>query len=114
SSDPEAEQERRSVLRKLLIYAVLFVALWQVFFALNDLLRNMALLIFGHSDQVLGDVISNTVPQLLVYGIAWLYYWRVRTEDNATSPERGRESTVRRWYFYLACFVTLSVLMASV
>src|SRR5438105_9594969 len=110
-SNPEAEQERRSVLRKLLIYAVLFVTLWQVFFALSNLLRSVALLIFKQTDQTLGEIISATVPQLLVYGIAWLYYWRVRTADNAISPEQGRESTVRRWYFYLVCFVTLSALM---
>src|SRR5438105_3394847 len=112
-SNPEAEQERRSVLRKLLIYGVLFVTLWQVFFALSSLLRDVALFIFGQRDQTLGDIISNTVPQLLVYGVAWLYYWRVRTNDNAISPEQGREETVRRWYFYLVAFFTLWVLMAT-
>ena len=55
SSNPEAEHERRSVLRKLLIYGVLFVALWQVFFALSNLLRSMGLFIFGQSDQMPGD-----------------------------------------------------------
>src|SRR5437868_852721 len=62
STNPEVEQERRSVLRKLLIYAVLFVSLWQVSFALGGLLRSVGLYIFKQGNLVPGNIISDTIP----------------------------------------------------
>lgn len=110
-SNPGAIQERLSVLRKLLIYGVLFVAQWQVFFALGQLLRELLVSAFATPTSSLGESVANSVPTLLVYSIAWLYYWRVGYNDNSLTPEDERAATVRRWYFYLVSYGTLSVLM---
>jgi hypothetical protein len=110
-SNPDAIQERLSVLRKLLIYAVLFVALWQIVSALYTLLRDLALSLISTPTTNLSESLAGSVPTLLVYGIAWLYYWRVRTSDDSLTPEDGRAATVRRWYFYLVSYGTLSILM---
>jgi hypothetical protein len=113
SSNPDAIPERLSVLRKLLIYGVLFVAAWQVLFALAELLRDLALSVIStpNTDTDLGESLARSVPTLLVYGIAWLYYWRVAHNDNSLTPEDRRAATVRRWYFYLVNYGALSALM---
>lgn len=108
---PEAAQERRSVLRTLLIYAVLGVALWQVFFAFTNLVRAIVLAFSAAGTQTLRDTAGGAVAALLVYGSGWSYYWWVRNMDNAVAPETQGAATVRRWYFYLANYATLSVTM---
>jgi hypothetical protein len=108
---PEAAQERRSVLRKLLIYAVLGVALWQVLFAFANLVRAFLLAFSAVGDRVLRDTAGGAVATLLAYGAGWAYYWWVRNADNAVAPETQGAATVRRWYFYLANYATLSVTM---
>jgi len=110
-SNPGAEQERLSVLRKLLLYGVMFVSAWQVFFALSQLLRNTFLSLFSTAITDMGQTLADTVPSLFVYSIAWLYYWRVAYNDNRLTPEDTRCATVRRWYFYLVSYGTLSILM---
>ncbi|MEP6776452.1 MAG: DUF5671 domain-containing protein, partial [Chloroflexota bacterium] len=110
-SNPSAAQERLSVLRKLLIYGVLFVSAWQVFFALTQLLRNILLSLFSAPVTDMGQALADTVPALFVYSIAWLYYWRVAYNDNRLTPEDTRCATIRRWYFYLVSYGTLSILM---
>ncbi len=111
ASNRNADQERLSVLRKLLIYGVLFVAAWQIFFALAQLLRSIFLALFSTPVTYMGQVLADTVPALFVYSIAWLYYWRVAYNDNRLTPEDTRCATVRRWYFYLVSYGTLSILM---
>src|SRR5438874_11335181 len=110
-SNPDARQERLSVLRKLLIYGVLFVALWQIFFALGGLLRELVLSLFSTPTTDLSESVAGSVPTVLVYAIAWLYYWRVGFKDGSLTSQDGRAATVRRWYYYLVCYGTLSALM---
>jgi hypothetical protein len=107
-ADAQALDERHAVLRKLFLYAVLFVALWQVFFATSELLRQLLLSIFS-SAGALRDAVSAQLPVVIVYGLGWFYYWTVRQGDERIAPEVGRAATVRRWYVYLVCFGTLSV-----
>jgi hypothetical protein len=111
---PEATEERLSVLRKLLIYGVLFTTAAQVFFALYGLIQGVLALHAGPGAESLSGVVSRTVPTLLVYGIGWLYYQQVRRRDNAVTPERGGAATVRRWYYYLVNFGALSFAMSGI
>jgi hypothetical protein len=110
-SNPNAWQERLSVLRKLLIYGVLFVSAWQVFFAAGRLLSQLFLSLFSTIDLDLGQTLADAIPTMFVYSILWLYYWRVAHNDNLLTPEDRRAATIRRWYFYLICYGTLSALL---
>lgn len=110
----EAAEERRSVLRKLLIYGILFTTAAQGFFALYGLIQGALSLRTGPGGESLADVVSRTVPTLLVYGIGWLYYRQVSRRDNAVTPEQGSAATVRRWYFYLVNFGALSFAMSGI
>jgi hypothetical protein len=113
-TNPAAAEERQSALRKLFLYGALATTLWQVAFALADLLQTTLRPVaeFDYSpDPKL--VWTAAGAQLLVYGLGWLYYWRVRNQDQATTPETGRAATVRRWYFYLVNYVALSVVLVQ-
>ena len=108
---PLALDERRSVLRQGLIYAVLLTAAWQVASALQPLLQGLL-----EAGPVAGgtrvrQAVSGTLPQLLIYGLAWAYYWRVQAADARVAPARRRAATLRRWYFYLVNAAALSALM---
>lgn len=107
-TNPDAEQERTSLLRKLLIYAILIVALWQMFFAATGTLS--AVLQFTDILN-LRDELIGAIPQLLIYGVAWLYYRHIRDADNALTPEQGGAATIRRWYYYLVNYAAVSVLL---
>ncbi len=111
SANPDAAAERRSVLRKLFLYGVMATALWQVAFALADLIRTTLQPDGSDFGATPAEIRIAGGAQLLVYGLAWLYHWRVRGQDDRVVPETGPAATVRRWYFYLAGYVLLSALL---
>lgn len=113
-SNPDADQERRSVLRKLLIYAALFTTLLQVYFALAHLIQNVLFALPDLGSDSLRANVSGDLSFLLVNGLAWAYYWRVRNADNAATQEEEGAATVRRWYFYLVNFWMLSTGLYSI
>lgn len=109
----DADEERRSILRKLLVYGVLVTTLWQVFFALSRLVRGVLAALPALDSLSLRASLSAAAPQLLIYGCCWAYYHYVRHADAAATPERGGAATVRRWYVYLANFGALTTLMLA-
>jgi hypothetical protein len=116
-ANPNADEERGSALRRLMIYAALFFTAWNLAFALVRLIQGtlISLQWLGTLQfRAIPDTLSATLGSLLVYGLACFYYWRVRNADNALTPEEGMSATVRRWYFYLASFVALSALIFSI
>ena len=113
SSDPAADDERRSVLRKLFLYGVIAATLWQVAVATAQILMALMSPFLSTVGDDLALVVSSAFPQLLVYGIGGLYYWYVLRQDNQAASEEGRPATIRRWYLYLVSYVALSVLMAQ-
>ena len=87
---PAGDQERRSVLRKLLIYGVLLVTVAEVLFALSRLLQALLLVGAAQGATDLRAVISEAVPTIAVYGLGWAYYARIRATDAAVAPEGRR------------------------
>jgi hypothetical protein len=100
--------ERRTVWRKLFLYAVLFVSSWLIFFATFDLVRALT---GGGGDLRSRRMLSDAAPALLVYGLAWFYHWITRRDDLAHAPETGAGATVARWYVYLVTYGGLSGLL---
>jgi hypothetical protein len=110
-SNPDAEQERGSVLRKLAIYATLFVTAWTVFVGVKDLFQALFMNLAGLDQRAYNW--ASPLMQISIYALAWLYYWRVRHADNSLSPEDARGAVVRRLYVYLTAFVALSIFLAA-
>lgn len=110
-SRPGAAQERSSVLRKLMIYAVLLVSIWQIVFAVDGLLHSILMNLPDLGSIAVRNSFSSSFPVALVFGVVWFYYWWIRTTDNRLQPEQKGGATVRRWYFYIVCYGTLSLLI---
>lgn len=110
-SNPNADEERGSALRKLFIYGVLAVALVQTAVAASVMIMALLRPFAVFPSESLSLVLSGALPQLLVFGTAWLYHWYVRVTDNRATPEEGRSATLRRWYFYGVSYVALTVMM---
>lgn len=109
---PEAVQERQSPFRKLLIYGVLFTAGWQITIASATFIIEVLRSLPGELGSVsMRGTIAYALPTMVIYALAWWFYWRVRRADNEVAPEAGPAATVKRWYFYLASFAGLSVTM---
>lgn len=109
---PGAVDERRSVLRALMLHGVLLVSTWNIFLALAQLVQSMlsALVDAGNGRAAMENSLR-TLPVLIIYGCAAAYYWRVRATDTALVGERERVATIRRWYTYLALAGSLAVLV---
>lgn len=113
AADGATGEERRTIWRKLFLYAALIVAAWQGFFALGSLVQGF----LSNSDALGGtrlrQSLADNLPTLLVYGIAWLYHWGVQRTDLAVAPEERAGATVARWYLYLVNYGALSALLWS-
>jgi hypothetical protein len=108
-----ASVERRSAIRKLFLYLVLFIGGLLLTFALSDLVRDLLRALFGRltaTDLLTGSV-THAVAVLVVVGVFWVYYARVAGADRAAAPEAGAGATLRRWYVYALSFVALLLLL---
>ena len=104
--------ERRSGVRKLFLYLVLFVGGLMLTFNGRQLLADLLDAAFGQlrpSDLVGGDVIP-PLAIMLAAGPFWVYYARVAARDRARVPEAGAGATLRRWCVYGLAFVGLLML----
>ncbi|HEX2910129.1 MAG TPA: DUF5671 domain-containing protein [Chloroflexia bacterium] len=107
---PKGELERQSVLRKLMVYMTLGVTALVVFTSAASVLEAF-LAYFSDLDRpYFIERISDPVARVLVYSAGWLYYWKVRSDDNRVVPEAKHASTLRRWYFYVVNYIALTVL----
>ncbi len=104
-------EERESIWRKLFLYTTLFVAAWQVFFAIRDLIYGTLANLDAADGALLLRAPAATLPTLLIYGVAWWYHWGVRRDDLAHAPEVGAGATVARWYRFLANYGALTGLL---
>jgi hypothetical protein len=112
-SAPDAGIERGSVARKLAIYLIVFVSAVSV-------LVSATVALFTIGRRLLGDPVlepftsvwhelSSPVPQLLVFGAAWLFHRRVVEGEAARESEVARAAAIRRTYTYLISAIGLAM-----
>ncbi|MFN8634170.1 MAG: DUF5671 domain-containing protein [Chloroflexota bacterium] len=105
--------ERRSAVRKLYLYGVLFVGGLILTFAVDRLLEDALRVVFGLATRA--DLLDGSlIPQLAMLvsaGTFWTYHARVVQRDRAVAPELGRGATVRRWCVYGLAFIGLMILL---
>lgn len=89
--------ETESSLRKLYIYAFLFVSLVLTVITLVQLL-GWAL----RNDNFNSSMVSG----LIVWIPLWFYHWRLESKERQPSPEAR---TLRHWYTYLTSFYSLAM-----
>jgi hypothetical protein len=112
-SPPDAEIERRSVVRKLAIYLIVLVSAVTVLVS-----ATFALFVIGR--RLLGDAaveqytsvwheLATPVPLLVVFGAVWLFHRRVVEGEAARESEVVRAATIRRVYTYLISAIGLAM-----
>ena len=109
------EAERRSGIRKLFLYLVLFVGGLILTLSGRSVLEDLLRLAFGRSTAsglTAGDVLE-PLSLLLVSGAFWQYYAGVARTDRRIVPEVGDAATLRRWYVYGLSFFGLLLLLFS-
>jgi hypothetical protein len=109
---PDAEIERRSAIRKLAIYLIVFVSVLSVLVAGTTALSAIGRRLLG--DPVVEPFTSlwhdlgGPVSGLLVFAPMWLFHRRVVESEAARESEVARAATLRRLYTYLICAIGLA------
>ncbi|HEX8967932.1 MAG TPA: DUF5671 domain-containing protein, partial [Chloroflexota bacterium] len=113
------EDERRSVLRKLYLYAMVLLTVATALTNASEILRFAIASLLGVAPSAvqgtpvvvaLGEPLANT----LVFGAFWIFYWRSVGLAAASQPEVGQQAGVRRLYFYLVSAIALAFVGVSV
>ena len=112
AAGPDADIERRSILRKLAIYAIVFVAVLSVLVAATSALTAIGRRLLG--DPVVEPFTSlwhdlgSPVAGLLIFAPMWIFHRRVVESEAARESEVVRAATIRRVYTYLICAIGLA------
>lgn len=101
----DAEVERRSLLRKLAIYLIVFVSAVSVLFGATLLLTTIGRHLFGdplvEPTTSLYHELGPAIASLVVFTPMWLFHRRVVESEAAREAEVARAATIRRLYTYL-------------
>lgn len=114
--DEAGREERGSAIRRLFLYAALFVGGIILSLAFGHLIRDFILAATGRlsSSEWLTGGIVRPATTLVITGTFWLYYRGVAGRDRRLVPEVGAGATLRRWFLYgLSFFGLLIALFAA-
>jgi hypothetical protein len=111
---PDAEIERRSSIRKIVVYMI-------VLFSALGVLLNGTLALTAIGRRLLGDPIVERfttvyrevgppIVSVVVLGAVWIFYRRVVAIDAALETEQERAATIRRLYTYLIAGIGMAML----
>lgn len=92
------DDERRSAVRKLLLYAVVAVGVLTVAANAGGILAGSLRVALGLAPE--GDIRDALAP-MLVAAVAWGYFARVLRDDAASAADAPRQVSIRRLYRYL-------------
>ena len=110
----DGEVERRSVVRKLAIYLVVFVSALVVLLSATVAVSNVVERLLGTPDR--GEFrniqhdLAFPVVNLIVFGTVWLFHRRVLQSEAARETEIERAATIRRLYTYVIAAIGLAML----
>lgn len=112
-SGPDVEIERRSIVRKIAIYLIVFLAAVVTLIGVTTALASVAARLLG--DPVVGAYTSlwrelaGPVTGTLVFAPLWLFQRRVVESEASRESEVVRAATIRRLYTYLICAIGLGM-----
>jgi hypothetical protein len=106
--DGPSEAERRSALRKLYLYTVVFVAALMVVTSAAMILAGMLRVLLGLEPS--GDI-REPLSLIAGLGVVWAYHARVLRHDAAAATEAPRAAAIRRLYDYLVAAIGLAAFL---
>ncbi len=98
------QEEPGSALRKLYLYAVLFIAAVVALTSAMPIIRWF----LGTQD---GGSLGDAFARFLVWGVVWSYHWRV---EGAEGQPTADAKTLRRWYLYVTSAYGLATLVVGI
>ncbi len=114
----EGDTERRSLIRKIAIYLIVFVAAVLVLFAATTSLSLLVRRLLGdpivEQYTSLWHDLAGPTTSLLVFAPVWLFYRRVVEGEAARESEIVRAATIRRLYTYLMSAIGLAMAAVGV
>ena len=112
TAGPDVDIERRSILRKLAIYSIVFVSVLSVLVSATTALTAIGRRLLG--DPVVEPFTSlwhdlgGSVSGLVIFAPMWIFHRRVVESEAARESEVARAATIRRLYTYLICAIGLA------
>ena len=110
----DGEIERRSVVRKLAIYLIVFVSALAVLLSATVAVSNVVERLLGTPDREefrnIQHDLAFPVVNLIVFGTVWLFHRRVLQSEAARETEVERAATIRRLYTYVIAVIGLAML----
>jgi uncharacterized BrkB/YihY/UPF0761 family membrane protein len=111
---PDAETERRSLIRKLTVYLIVLISALTVLASGTIALTSIGRRLLGdpivERFTTLHREIGTPIVTVIVVGAVWIFYRRAIAVDAALEPERERAATIRRVYTYLIAGIGMAML----
>ena len=92
------EEDQRSTLRRLYLYAVLVVSAISLLFSFQTIMEN---LFYNGTLMFSGDELSSAIAMAVVNAAVFAYHWRVAAIDRVPVEVDGGTATLRRWYLVI-------------
>ncbi len=104
-----SEEERRSTLRKVYLYLVLFLAVVITVSTATAVLAGLLRRLLGVASP--GGDIRQALSIMLSLGVVWAYHANVLRKEAAAAAEVSRQAAVRRIYLYLVAAIGLAAFL---
>lgn len=104
------EDEHESALRKLYLYAIVFVTVLAAVTNATFILAGLLQQLLGLSPE--GDL-RDPLTIIIASGVFWAYHARVLQQDATRSSEVPRQAAVRRTYLYLVAAIGLAAALVG-
>jgi hypothetical protein len=105
--------EGQAALRRLYLYASVFIGAIATLTPAALLLRELLLMVFGDSQGTLAALLDKLIFPLSFVPVGlviWLWHWRVLRQEAGAFGESQEGATVRRVYYYLMAATGLALL----
>jgi hypothetical protein len=107
----DSEEERASALRKLYLYAVVFVSAIYAILMIILLLSDAFRFVMNVPSVSAPSEVRTPIATILVMALIWAYHTYVLREDMLSADEGPRQAQIRRLYFYLMAGIGLAAFL---
>ncbi len=101
--DAAQPEGQRSALRRLYLYALLFIALATILTGMQTLLNQIL-------EGQISFAIIRPLVSVIVSSAIWAVHWQIVSSDRPSVEVSGANGTLRRWYLALGLWVSLAML----
>jgi len=106
----EADGERESLIRRLLLYSIVLISGATALVALAIMVSDLVRRLLGDSSGAAAlPAAGPPLATILVFGWPWWLYRRAIEDDAALQTRADRGATLRRLYYYAICAISMMI-----